>query len=95
MVSFAVRFNDGDILAGVFGEYPVEIFLNLKDLLGLNLNIGALTLAAAGGLMDHNFGIGKRKALTLAPLDSRNAPMDAAIPMHIVDTSGFIYCMVS
>ena len=65
MVALAVGFDDDDILSGVFGEDPVEIFLYLKDLLGLDLNIGALTLAAAGGLVDHNFGIGERKTLAL------------------------------
>ena len=33
--------------------------------------------------------------LPLAPEDSRNAPMLAAMPMQMVDTSHLIYCMVS
>ena len=31
----------------------------------------------------------------LAPQDSRNAPMLAAMPMQMVDTSHLMYCMVS
>ena len=39
--------------------------LDLQDLLGLNLDIGALSLTAAGGLMDHYFGVRQRYALAL------------------------------
>lgn len=65
VIALAVCFNNGDILTGVFSEDPVQISLDFQDLLGLYLNIGTLTLAAAGRLVDHDFGIGKRKALAL------------------------------
>ena len=38
---------------------------------------------------------GSAKRLPLAPAASRNAPIDAAMPTHSVDTSGLMNCMVS
>ena len=39
--------------------------------------------------------LGSANRLPLAPLASRKAPIEAAIPMQMVDTSHLIYCMVS
>ena len=39
--------------------------------------------------------LGSAMRLPFAPQDSRNAPMLAAIPMQMVDTSHLMYCMVS
>ena len=39
--------------------------------------------------------LGRAMRLPLAPEDSRKAPMLAAMPMQMVDTSHLIYCMVS
>ena len=39
--------------------------------------------------------LGRASRLPLVPEDSRNAPMEAASPMQMVDTSHLIYCMVS
>ena len=38
---------------------------------------------------------GRTKRLPLAPADSKNAPMLAAMPMQSVETSGLMNCMVS
>ena len=43
--------------------------------------------------MTREFGSAKR--LPLAPATSRNAPMLAAMPMHSVETSGLMNCIVS
>ena len=43
--------------------------------------------------MMREFGSAKR--LPFAPAASKNAPMLAARPMHSVDTSGLMNCMVS
>ena len=39
--------------------------------------------------------LGSEKRLPLAPEDSKNAPMLAAMPLHRVDTSGLMKFMVS
>ena len=39
--------------------------------------------------------LGRTKRLPLAPAASRNAPMLAASPVHSVDTSGLMNCIVS
>ena len=44
-------------------------------------------------IMTREFGSAKR--LPLAPAASRNAPMLAAMPMHSVETSGLMNCIVS
>ena len=38
---------------------------------------------------------GRAKRLPCAPAASRKAPMDAAMPMQMVDTSHLMNCMVS
>ena len=44
-------------------------------------------------IMMREFGSAKR--LPLAPAAIRNAPMLAAMPMHSVETSGLMNCIVS
>jgi hypothetical protein len=44
-------------------------------------------------IMIREFGSALR--LPFSPAASSTAPMDAAIPMHIVFTGAFMYCMVS
>ena len=39
--------------------------------------------------------LGKAKRLPLVPAASRKAPMLAAMPMQMVETSHLMYCMVS
>ncbi|MNW04327.1 hypothetical protein D3C71_2004060 [compost metagenome] len=39
--------------------------------------------------------LGRAKRLPLAPAVSRNAPMEAAIPTQMVETSALMNCMVS
>ena len=39
--------------------------------------------------------LGRQKRLPLAPAASSSAPMLAACPMHSVETSGLMNCMVS
>jgi hypothetical protein len=39
--------------------------------------------------------LGSAKRLPLAPAVSRKAPIEQAWPMHSVDTSGLMNCMVS
>ena len=38
---------------------------------------------------------GSAKRLPLAPAASRNAPIEAAMPTHSVETSGLMNCIVS
>ena len=39
--------------------------------------------------------LGKANRLPLAPLESKKAPIEAAMPTQMVETSHLIYCMVS
>ena len=39
--------------------------------------------------------LGRARRLPLAPEESRKAPMLAAMPMQMVDTSHLMYCIVS
>ena len=39
--------------------------------------------------------LGSAKRLPLVPAASRNAPIEAAMPTHSVETSGLMNCMVS
>mmetsp|Transcript_36244 Transcript_36244/g.79336 ORF Transcript_36244/g.79336 Transcript_36244/m.79336 type:complete len:311 (+) Transcript_36244:182-1114(+) len=52
-------------LIAVFGNVGVEHFPNEQNFLGLNFNIGSLTLRPAERLMDHNARVGQRSTLTL------------------------------
>ena len=45
--------------------------------------------------MDEEEGYFKASLLPFAPAANKNAPIDAAIPIHIVLTSGLMYCIVS
>ena len=73
----------------------VELLARLEDLARLDLDVGRLALRAARGLVDHDARVRQRGALALAPAISRNEPMLAAMPMHSVDTSGLMNCIVS
>ena len=70
----------------------------LDDLQTLEMDghIGDLALGAGGGLMDHDLRVGQRQTLALGARGTAGKqPMDAAMPMQMVDTSHLIYCMVS
>ena len=55
----------------------------------LDVDVCGLTLGTARRLVDHGPGIGQTiSRLPGAPPPSKNAPMDAAWPMHMVLTSG-------
>ena len=74
-------------LPGTLGVDPVQLLARLEDLAGMDLDVGRLPLRAAEGwwIMMREFGSDRR--LPLAPAMSRNEPMLAAMPRHIVDTS--------
>ena len=38
---------------------------------------------------------GREKRFPFAPAASRSAPIEAAMPMQVVETCGFTYCIVS
>ena len=47
------------------GEHVVEVRLDAEDLLGLDADVGGLSLGAAEGLVDHDAGVRKGEALAL------------------------------
>ena len=56
----------------VFGDNGVEFLLELQDLLGLNLDIGSLTLHTAQRLVDHHTAVRQCRALTLGAGDEQD-----------------------
>ena len=52
-------------LAGVRRENSVERFLRAEDVIGVNFDIGRLTLHSAERLMYHDLGVGERKTFAL------------------------------
>ena len=65
VVTLTIAFDGLNILTGILGKNCVEFLLDLKNLLGLNLNVGTLAAAAAGGLVYHDLGIGQSNTLAL------------------------------
>ena len=59
------------------------------------LDVRGLPLKAAGRLMDHDAGVGQGVAHVLLASASNSDPIDAAWPMHIVETFGRMNCIVS
>ena len=79
--------DDFERLAGVAHVDFIEPSPQGQDLARLNLDIGRLTLRPARGLMDHDPRVGQReKRLPLAPAHNSNEPIEAAWPMHTVET---------
>ena len=64
VIPFAVPFHFFHRFAGVCCQDRIQALLDLQDLLGLNLNVRALSPAAAGGLVNHDFTVGKRNTLS-------------------------------
>ena len=65
MITLAVGFDGLNALAGVPGKDLIEALRDLQYLLCLDLYISALTLAAAGGLVDHYLRIRQGNTLAL------------------------------
>lgn len=61
-----------DLLAGVLGEYLVQSLAELEDMAGGYLDIARHAFGAAGGLVDHHFGVRQREALTLLAAAQQN-----------------------
>ena len=71
------------VLAGVLDVDLVQSALHLDDVFGVTLDVGGLSLEAAGRLVDQDAGIGEREAHVLgSPAQSRSEPIEAASPMH-------------
>mmetsp|Transcript_4297 Transcript_4297/g.6301 ORF Transcript_4297/g.6301 Transcript_4297/m.6301 type:complete len:218 (-) Transcript_4297:152-805(-) len=61
-ISVGILCNFFNGLIAVIGHKLVKTRLGKQDFLGLNFNIGSLSLCASQGLMNHNTCIGKRTA---------------------------------
>ena len=62
----------------------------------MDLNVRGLALSATQRLVDHDLGVGQRRSVCpWSPAANKKAPMLAAMPMHSVETSGLMNCMVS
>jgi hypothetical protein len=80
---------------GVVGVELVEPGAQRERLAGMDLDVGALALEAAAGLVDEHPPVGQRRALAGGGAASSSAPIDIAIPQHVVCTSGAMNCIVS
>src|SRR5262249_8093775 len=67
-------------LAGALGHHIDQRLLGLEDLLGLDLNVGGLSVHASERLVDHHLRIGQDEAFSLASghEDNRSAAFGAA-----------------
>ena len=62
----------------------------------MQLDVARLALKPAGRLVHHYSRIGQCKSHAfISPAHNSRDPMDAAWPMHSVDTAGLMNCMVS
>ena len=73
----------------------VQLIAHLQDMLGANFDVAGLAFSAAERLVNHDFAVRQCVTFAFAPAASRNAPMEAAMPTQIVDTSGLMNCIVS
>ena len=95
MVALGIPLDHGDVLSGIAGEDLVELFLDLQDLLGLYLDIGRLPWLPPEGWWIMISAFGRAMRLPFAPEERRNAPIEAAIPTQIVETSHLMKFIVS
>ena len=65
------------------------------DLLGLDLDVDRLPLRAAVRLVEQHARVRQGEALARRARGRSTAAADAAWPMHVVETSGLMYCIVS
>ncbi len=66
-VAFHGFLDDTERLTRVFGVDFVQLRAGGEDFLGMDLDVGRLSLVAAGGLMDHDSCVGQRVALVFRP----------------------------
>lgn len=78
-----------------FRQVFCSAFLSFYQPLSYYLNIADLSSRSAQRLMYHYLAVRQRKPFPFVPELSKNAPMLHAIPIHMVDTSHFIYFIVS
>lgn len=69
--------------------------LDLTDLFRHDLEVSRGSLSTAAGLMDHDLAMGIDEPFAFSPPLSRIEPIEAAIPIQIVETGEEIICMVS
>ena len=81
-------------LPGALGQDAVELLAGLQDLAGMDLDVRGLGPGAASGWWIMTLALGS-EALALSASGQQKAPMLAAMPMHRVETSGLMNCMVS
>jgi hypothetical protein len=65
------------------------------DLARLDLDVRHLAARAADGLVDHDARVRQREPTPLAPAASSTAPIEAAMPRHVVRDDARTYCIVS
>ncbi len=73
-------------------DKEIQLYINSP---GGSVTDGTWPLVPAEGWWIMISALGRARRLPFAPEDSRNAPMLAAMPTQMVDTSHLIYCMVS
>ena len=84
VIAFRIPLDNLQWFAGIIRQHLVQVFFDTQVSFRVDFNVGNLSLHSAHGLMDHDFAVWQRQTFPLAPEDSRNAPIEAAIPMQIV-----------
>ena len=64
VISAAANYETNSLLSGVVCEDFIKLCSCLENVLCVNFDIACLTACAAERLMDHDFGIGKRKSFS-------------------------------
>ena len=65
IIALGISRNDLQRLSCIGRQNLVQLFLGLQNMIRHNLDVCGLALGSAGRLMNHNFGIGERHALSL------------------------------
>ena len=98
VIALGIQLDLFQRLTRVLAEHPVHLIADIHHVFSVDLDISGLAgQAAALTACDQRLisALGSAKRLPLVPLASRKAPMEAAMPMQMVETSHLIYFMVS
>jgi hypothetical protein len=82
-------------LARVLGDDLFQAPLDADYFARLDLDIGCLPFETAGDLVEQSLRVWQRRPLPLRAAGEEQAPIDIAIPTHVVWMSGLTNCIAS
>jgi len=78
-----------------WADSALSLRLQAQDLLGMQFDVARLPTEPAARLWIMMREWGREKRFPFAPAASRSAAIEPAMPMQVVETCGFTYCIVS